>query len=642
MGKVVKIGVLVTAFSMINSTTVKAENKLVKDSLSSDRELELNEVTVVGSKTESLQGLTTTQQIVSKRDVERLPLLSLEASLRQSAGIDIRERGTKGVQADLSVRGGTFDQNLIFLNGVNFSDSRTGHQSLSLPVDVEIVDRIQLLRGVTAPGALTGAINIITSTSQKNYLNAEINSGQNAYQLFRLTGNYRVGNSSLFSSFSHRQSDGYTTNTDFRTTNAFLHFRHNSQKAGQFDWQAGYQQKAFGANAFYSLLYPNQFEKTRTAITSLGWSKQIGKLSLTSNLNYKRTYDRFELYRDFAGAAAWYKTHNYHRSDDAGASFAATYVSALGKTYWGADYRMEQVHSNVLGVAMKDTLFDSTDKDAFYTKEKTRHIKSSYLKHRFFGERWQAEVALNGVFTPFGNDLLWGANAQYLLTEGLTLRANANKTLRMPSFTDIYYKSSTQLSNPNLGLEKALNFDLGVEFATGNLSTSAIVFLRKTENEIDWVKHQSTDSVIWRAKNYDEQKTGVELRASYKTNTIFNSISLGYNYIHSDKDLGNYLSKYVLDFVKHKVTAEAVLELSKKLSLGVTGIYWDRNGLYVDAKKSTRPYSPYATLDAQLNWREKNYTLKLSGANLTDTRFFDIGGLRQAGTWITGGIVVNL
>jgi iron complex outermembrane receptor protein len=222
------------------------------------------------------------------------------------------------------------------------------------------------------------------------------------------------------------------------------------------------------------------------------------------------------------------------------------------------------------------------------------------------------------------------------------LLANANKTLRLPSFTDIYYSSASQKGNPDIGLEKSLNFDLGAEYKTGQFSAAITAFMRKTADEIDWIKHKSTDSTIWRAANYNEQKTGVEINAGYKTNAFLKSIQVGYSYIYSDKDLGNYMSKYVLDFVKHKVVTTAVFDLSRKLTLGVTGIYWDRNGLYVDARKTTRSYSPYATLDAQLTWTEKSYTIKLSGTNLTDTRFFDIGGLRQAGTWITGGIVVKL
>lgn len=640
MGKVVKIGFLAASFSMISSPIAKGENQLVKDSLSSERELKLNEVTVVGSKIESVQGLTTTLPIISKREVERQPISSIEAALKQSASIDIRERGTKGVQADMSIRGGTFDQNLIFLNGVNFSDSRTGHQSLSLPIDIEIVDQINLLHGLTTPGALTGAINLITASSPKNFLNLEINGGQYGYQLYRANGNYNFKNTTLFGAISHKRSDGYTTNTDFETSNAFVHIKHDAKQLGKFDLQGGYQVKAFGANAFYALAYPNQYERTRTGLASLGWRKEISNLAISSNINYKRTYDQFELFRNNVGAPAWYKSHNYHQSDDAGASLIINYKSVIGNTFFGADYRYEHVYSNVLGEKMNDTIRGGNG--SFYLYEKGRNISNFYLKHRYTSERFKAEAIANAVYTPFGNDILWGINTEYTIVKGLKILANANRTLRVPTFTDIYYKSSTQESNPNLKLEKATTFDLGIDLKSGNLTANATVYVRNTNNAIDWIKHQSVDSVKWHAVNYNEQKYGLEASVGYRFSKVLKDVRIGYSHIESDKNLGVYMSKYVLDYAKNKCTISAQIDIISKLSLGIIGTYWDRNGLYVDVTKHTQEYKPYTTLDAQLTWIDKRYTIKLAGTNLTNTEFFDIGGLRQAGTWINGGVIIKL
>ncbi|MDD2799281.1 MAG: TonB-dependent receptor [Bacteroidales bacterium] len=633
LGKVVKIGVLVAGFSMINSTIAKGENTLVKDSLSSDRELELKEVTVTGSKVESLQGLTTTQQVISKRDIERLPIVGLESALKQSTGIDIRERGTRGVQADLSIRGGSFDQSLIFLNGVNFTDSRTGHQNLSLPIDIEIVDKINLLHGLTTPGAITGAINLITATSEKSYLNAEVSAGQFGYQLYRLNGNYHFESTNLFAAVSQKKSDGYVANTDFETTNAFIHIRHTCPRLGQFDLQTGYQVKAFGANAFYTLAYPNQYERTRTAIASLGWNKILDKIVLTSNVNYKRVYDKFQM-KDIN------KTF-YHRTDDYGASFLTTYYSSIGKTFLGADYKLSHIYSNNIGDSIASRISVPGETNAFYYLEKQRETANIFIKQRVNVSDLQVEGDINYAITSFGDDILWGLNASYELLSWLNVTANANHNIRIPTFTDLYYKSATQISDPNLKLENSTSFDLGLDTKIGNIDASASVFSRRINEMIDWVKYTPTDK--WRAINYAEMNTtGIEASVSISFEKYIKTIALNYTHLNSDNPAGTWISKYALCYLRDKLVASTQIAITDKLMLGIVGTYWNRNDSFSEVSGSQYNYLSYFTLDSKITWSEKHYTLKIEGSNLTNTKYFDFGGLIQPGTWINGGIIFKL
>ena len=633
MGKVVKIGVLVSSFSMISSPIAKCENTLIKDSLNSDRELK--EVTVVGSKVESLQGLTTTQQVISKREIERLPVISTESALRQSASIDIRERGVRGVQADLSIRGGSFDQSLIFLNGVNFTDSRTGHQNLGLPIDIEIVDKINLLQGLTTPGAITGAINLITGTSNKSYLNTEINAGQFGYRLYRLDGNYHYKNTNLFAAISHKRSDGYIVNTDFETTNAFIHLRQATNNFGSFDIQAGTQDKAFGSNGFYSLKYPNQYERTQTQLGSLGWSKNSGEFAFTSNINYKRVYDKYQLNRG--------TNMNFHRTDDAGASLLISYTSDFGKTFAGGDVQFNHIYSNNLGNVIANPIAVPGESNIFYNKEKSRSSSDFFLKHRINYNGLQAEGNLSQAFTPFGDELLWGINAQYKITSFLKVIANANRNLRMPTFFDLFYSSKVQLSNPNLGAEKSKSFDLGLEYQKNHYFASVNVFSRKIDNMIDWIKDANPDSLVWHSVNYTQMTTkGLEVAAGLSFDKVVKSVKLSYSLLTTDKNAGNYVSKYALDYLKYKLALSTQLELTSKLNLGIVGSYWERNGNYTDASSTLVPYKPYLTLDAKLSWVEKRYTIKVESSNLTNTTYYDLGGLRQPGSWINAGIIVKI
>ncbi len=641
LGKVVKIGVLASGISLLSVPTVKAQKTAAKDSLQTDREQTLSELTVVGSKIESLQGLNTTLPVIKSSDVDRLPVISLESALRQSASIDVRERGVRGVQADLSIRGGSFDQSLIFLNGVNFTDSRTGHQSLSLPIDIEIVDQINLLQGLTTPGAITGAINLITGASDKNFLKAEINSGEYGYQLYRLNGNYRYKNSSIFAAASHKRSAGYIANTDFENTNAFVHLKQRTQSAGNFDIQAGYQDKAFGANSFYTKNYPNQYEATRTFLNSIGWNKQWSRLTVTSNAFSKLTYDRFELFRHFTNAATWYKNHNFHRTMDAGGSVQMSYNSALGKTFAGADYKYVHIYSNNIGDSLQSPIAVHGRPNAFYYLEKERSTTNIYLKHRFYLNNFQAEGNLNYLFSSFGNELLWGASAKYQIAPWMKAFANANHNIRIPTLTDLYYKSTSQISNPNLKMEKATTFDLGVEVKQGKFTASASAFARQTKNAIDWVIRDPSNK--WYSVNYPElNMQGIEVSSAYSPNKVLREVRFSYAYLHSDNPAGTWISKYALSYLKNKATCSAQLALTRKFSLGVIGSLWDRNDSYSEITGAQYTYEPYFTLDAKLSWQEKNYTIKVEGANITNTTYFDLGGLKQPGHWFNAGIVVNL
>ncbi len=635
LSKVVKVGVLASGISMLSAPTAKAEKTQVKDSLQTDREQTLSELTVVGSKIESLQGLNTTLPVIKSGDVDRLPVISLESALRQSASIDIRERGVRGVQADLSIRGGSFDQSLVFLNGVNFTDSRTGHQNLGLPIDIEIIDQVNLLQGLTTPGALTGAINLITGASNRNFMKAEINSGQYGYQLYRLNGNYHYKNTNIFAAASHKRSEGYISNTDFETTNAFVHLKQTTKGLGNFDVQAGFQDKAFGSNFFYSFKPSSQYEETKTRLGSLGWNQTIGDLHITSNVNYKRVYDKYQWIRG--------TNLNFHRTDDAGASLLLSYFSALGKSYMGANYQYSHIYSNNMGFDIQNPIAVPGETNAFYKKEKSRKSGDIYLKHRVYWNDLQVEGNLNASFTPFGNTLLWGANAQYHATNWLKVMANANHNLRMPTFTDLFYKSSVQQSNPNLGMEKATTFDVGFEVNKNNFHAGATVFSRKIKNMIDWIKDPSSDSTMWHSVNYTEMNTqGLEVSAGLSFDKIVKDVRLSYSLLHSDKETGYYISKYALDYLKNKLTLSTQLALTKKLTLGVVGAYWERNGSYYDKDNILTPYDPYFTLDTKLSWCEKNYTIKVEGTNITNTTYYDLGGLRQPGHWFNAGIVVNL
>src|SRR5262245_32443045 len=57
-------------------------------------------------------------RIIDQAVIKTLPVRSINGLLSYVAGVDVRQRGPRGSQTDISLDGGTFDQTLLLVNGV--------------------------------------------------------------------------------------------------------------------------------------------------------------------------------------------------------------------------------------------------------------------------------------------------------------------------------------------------------------------------------------------------------------------------------------------------------------------------------------------------------------------------------------------
>ena len=213
-------------------------------------------------------------------DLKVSPIHSVADVLSYAAGVDIRTRGPIGVQADISVRGGSFDQVLILLNGVNITDPQTGHHNLNLPVDISAIERIEILQGPGArsfgPNAFSGAINFITASSTNHQTRVSVAGGDLGFLSLGAITSASKGNFGVFVSANRQQSSGYVNNTDFEVNSYYGSFTYKNKKIGDVELSTGVQDKGFGANSFYSVKYPNEYEATKTYFSSLRWGKDFG------------------------------------------------------------------------------------------------------------------------------------------------------------------------------------------------------------------------------------------------------------------------------------------------------------------------------------------------------------------------------
>ena len=653
LNKVVKIGVVTFC-----CTLVQLEYQGIfaqSDSSQISREVNLNEVEISENPTKLGSGLARSIGVTDQREIAASPLHSVDDILEQIAGVDVRQRGSEGVQADLSIRGGSFDQVMVLLNGVNITDPQTGHYSLDIPVDLSLIQRIEVLQGsgarIWGPNAFSGTINIITTpntSTKSNQGHLEIEGGSFGFQSYSASGTVQKGSWQLGGSVSDKKSDGYSDNTDFDLFNSHLQAAFHDQASGTFQIQLGYQQKAYGANSFYSFAYPNQFERTKTIFSALNWEKMFGKTKLQAQVYERQHHDRFELFRNMENAANWYTGHNYHQTDVSGGNFKAFLQSSIGKTSVGMDLRNEHIFSNVLGTEMQAEKSDFLDKDAVFTKEKNRTNYRLFIDQTVYFGAWTISTGISGNYnSDFGRYLEGGLDAEYNITSTFKAFCNLNRAVRIPTFTDLFYKSATQISNPNLNPEISNTYELGLKYLVQNFNASASVFYRDGKNVIDWIK--MPDSTKWESKNLTNVKTmgGDMTLAWHFRKSFLQNFRLSYTYLHLDKEADGYDSKYALDYLKHKISLHLEHRIFGSRNAGRIDGAWnlswqDRAGNYTDfASGQPRAYLPCFLTDVRLQWNKKNIGIHTDVNNLFNAQYADFGGLIQAGRSIRAGLKLS-
>ncbi len=604
------------------------------------RTLRIDEVGITGSQSAPTRRSLAQTPLFDRKAGTAAPLQTLESALRLQPSVDLRERGSKGTQADITLRGGSFDQTMVLLNGIDFTDARTGHQSHSLPVDLDCISAVDLIDGVPGLGAYAGAVNIRTAPLRPRYLRFAAEGGEHGYAYANLSGACSSERSSLLAAGSYRRSDGYRRNTDFETYNAYLRATHETRRVGLFDLQAGYQHRAFGSNGFYAAYNPDQWEQTSTALASLRWVLERSAWSMGASASYRKNFDRYDWTR---GAAM-----NRHATDNVGARAWAERRWAAGTTTLGGDYAFNHIYSTNLGTPLAVPHGDYLCADA-------RHTGNLYVSHLKQWRRFDVSGSAGASFSPYGEAALWSLAAGFRPFEGLRIETGASQSMRLPTFTDLYYTSPAQINNLDLRPEKATTWRLGADWRRGGWHASALTYFRAGRDIIDWVWHGDDDPVAeWRGKWHSEQTSaldtwGLELAVGYtRGEGLLRHAGLSYAYVTTDRD-DAVIARSAMDFMRHKAAATLELRLLRRLSLALTGSLYDRNGSYTDypvpgdsSVSEVRDFEPYFLLDARLAWEKGICRLHLDATNLTGTRYCDMGGIPLPGRWVTAGVTITV
>ncbi|MDR1865257.1 MAG: TonB-dependent receptor, partial [Bacteroidales bacterium] len=588
---------------------------------------------------------------VSRADVERAPVQSLADLLKLTPGVDVRQRGPCGAQADVSLRGSTFDQTMVLLNGINISDPQTGHLSLSLPVDLESIEKIEILEGPAArifgSNALGGAVNLITGTGEDSYLKAGVAGGQ--YGLYRASaaGSLHTRRTAHHLAASRTASDGYMHNTGFDNLNVFSQNKWKNAVL-PLDMQLGYLQKETGANGFYGAKYPDQYEAIRNFFGALK-AETTGRTSISASLSWRRNYDHYLLNRNRPE-----DYENFHLTDVYGGNFTASLAGSAGRTNIGAFVRGEHIFSNNMGVATAVPRKVPRQAGKHYDKADRRTSVTVFAEHNLHRKKWSASAGLSlnrNSYTGNKINLYPGVDLACYPGRLWKLFASVNRAMRLPTFTDLYYQSPMITGNRHLKPERCTEAETGAKISLQGMEARLGYFYRHTADAIDWIRFVPEEP--WHTQNLTELRThGLSLDASWNVQTMYGgcwirSASASFRWMTCDKSSGEYMSYYVLDYLKRRFSFSFDHRIFRKINAAWYINRQVRNGSYSqyhpqDGTESEVPYEAFWQIDLRIYYRTPRWNIFAEATNLTNRRHQDIGNITLPGIWARAGVEVTV
>ena len=533
--------------------------------------------------------------VITSDDIKKSTATNLADLLQQVAGIDIRRRGVNGMQSDLYIRGGSFDQTLLLIDGIKVEDPQTGHHTMNMALPIEVIERIEIIKGPAArvfgQNAFTGAINIVTKNNAENVNEVSAQVGSYDQQNFSGTLGSDFKNSSHMVHASVNTSDGYRYNTDFENQNYFLKSTFNKDKT-PISILGYFTERKFGANGFYaSPAAINQYEETQSSLVGVSTEFKSKNLTLKPRLYWKRNQDMYLFVRDNPPAY-----RNLHISNKVGAEVNGSLNTNAGVTGFGIDMAKVYLSSNNLG-------------------DRNRDMITLFLEHRLKLMDDKLDIT-PGVAATYFSDFKFhafpGIDIGYNINDHVKIYANAGYTYRIPTYTDLYYSDPTTIGNENLEPEEAISEELGIKYSKNSFNGYVAVFNRSSNNLIDYVKENATD--LWQATNIQDLNSfGIETNVNYgfMMSGYNQNINLGYTYLDENlKNIDANFSRYSINSLKHHFTATYFSQFLKHFTQSIT---------YKFAERTTG--ESYGVVDVKATLAVVPFELSVIGNNIFNAEY---------------------
>jgi len=566
--------------------------------------------------------------IIDQAMIAKLPGRTIQELLQYANGVDLRQRGPFGSQADISIDGGSFEQTVLLLNGIKIIDTQTAHNMLNLPIPVEAIERIEIVRGPAARiygiNSLTGAINIITKKPTKsgflidsyagsNFKKNEEDNGKTFYGAGIQAGAVLSEKKHQHSIFGSRdKSNGYRFNTQFENVKLLYQGSVQIDSANEIMTSFGYTKNEFGANGFYAAPGDrNSTEAVQTTLASIQSKHLLSeKWTLMPRLSYRYNFDDYRYFGNTNPNAGISK----HSTNAFAAEVSSSYKTKTGELGLGAEIRSDAINSSNIGKHQRENV-------GIYAQYRT-----------FLTEKLNVNL---GTYVNYNSSYKWqvypGLDASYALTDAFKFIGSIGTSQRLPSFTDLYLNQRPgNIGNPNVTPENAFQSEIGFKYLKSNFTFNSNFFYRRISNFIDYTRLVTTEP--FEANNLGTMITkGINFRTNYAleiNQRAKMNLNLAYSYLDSkfgDMQPG-IASKYQLASLKHQVTNTIDIKYLN-FSLLVATRYNQRI-----AGKS------YWINDFRISRSIQKFTIYVDAQNIFDTQYFEIGAIPLPSRWVSLGV----
>jgi iron complex outermembrane receptor protein len=542
--------------------------------------------------------------VLTRDDIARLPIRSVSDVLAIAAGVDVRSRGAWGVQTDFSLRGGTFDQTLVLVDGVRLNDVQSGHHNGDIPVPLDEIDRIEVLLGpgssLYGADAFGGTINVITRR-------------EGAYRTASLSGGSDgdVSGSGAFAgvaggvresvAFASDRSSGFEVDRDFTTVDVSSQTRFAN---GVRVW-ASFLDKHFGANGFYGPAQSTE-QTNQTLLSADGALRGFGAWTGQWQTAYRTHGDTFTYDRFNPGTPNQHRDHSVDATGHLGRALGPSTHLTLG-----ADLGADWIRSNNLG-----------------DHSLTRASGFVELQQTIGGRATVYGGVRADEYSTFGSALSPSLAAATWFGPHVKLHASTGHAFRVPTFTDRFYSDPSNVGNAALTPEDSWGSDVGVDLvAPRGVTVGVTAFDRHDHDTIDFVRASITDR--WQAENIrNVTADGVELsgRAALGAGA---SLAASYTFIDARTDTLVLLSHYALDVARH---ALALSGAARAAGLDLGG----RVG-----HSRLQDGRDYWVADARVARRLARLTIFVDGTNVFNEQYQEVLGVDMPGRAFRAGVTVR-
>lgn len=541
--------------------------------------------------------------VLETKDDEELLSNTVVDFLKLDPSIDLRQRGEDNIQGDLSIRGSTFGQTLVLVDGLRMNDVQTGHHNMNLPTPLSSLERIEVLRGTGSTlygsDAIGGVVNFVTREPEASEFRIRLAAGNFGRNQQRSTISLVKGPLAQGFTFSRDFSTGFIENRDYRNMGATSRTGFRS-RLGEGDVVLASSDRSFGAEQFYGNF--NSWERTKTWFASI--RQGIGSRTVVS-FGFRRNTDLFVLFRDRPQVYT-----NHHKSYSYQVSIRRSDpVSRNSTLHYGLEGLADGVDSNNLGE-------HSRGRGAGYLALDVRALRRFSFT---LGGRLERYGSARFQFSP-------SVGVGYWAHPLLKLRASAGRAFRVPSFTDLFYHDPANIGSPDLQPETAWNYEGGVDInAAGRWRGALTIFQRRERNGIDYVRNSPDE--IWRATNFQRLRfTGMEAALEIRPRDR-QTLEFRYTGLWGAQDqLGGRQSKYVFNYPSHS----GILAWQAALPSGL--VARTRLGALTRLERDV-----YAVWDLYLARGRGRIQPFLQVTNLTDTAYQEILGVAMPSRGILGG-----